>query len=255
MVKTLIRSGANVESRSSRGYPLHQGTALHIASRAGHEHIVDALIRAGANVNTRDDDGKTPLHWTSEEDTGHHLVVNALIRGGANMNPKDRNGWTPLNLMIVFGHDAAAKSLIRAGANLNVRLEDNKRTPLLQALRMRRYSIVKELLDNGANPNLKDSEGETPLHVASRFGVIPMVKELVIRGANPSLKNNNGKTPANVAKTNEIQNVIERWLPERRKRQTLAIKALNNRFPPNISRDSGLGYNSNMNNAPRKRQR
>ncbi|PJZ70609.1 hypothetical protein CH373_06590 [Leptospira perolatii] len=52
----LLAMGANPNDRHSLG-----GTALHLASMAGHTELVRKLISAGANVNAKDDNGDTPM--------------------------------------------------------------------------------------------------------------------------------------------------------------------------------------------------
>jgi len=59
------------------------------------------------------------------------------------------------------------------------------------------YSIVKHLLDRGANPNETDNIGMTPLHLASRLDV---AKLLLDRGADPNIKTKyDGRTPLHYA--------------------------------------------------------
>jgi len=57
-------------------------------------------------------------------------------------------------------------------------------------------SIVKLLLENGANPNIAGYfEKNTPLISASQFGMIEIVKLLLEYGVDPNISNKNGFTP------------------------------------------------------------
>jgi ankyrin repeat protein len=66
-------------------------------------------------------------------------------------------------------------SLISRGANVNQR-DRNRVTPLLDAMVTMDEEIVTLLLENGADPNVKDCAGDTALHIfASRWPANPTV--------------------------------------------------------------------------------
>ena len=50
--------------------------------------------------------------------------------------------------------------------------------------------------------NIKGSNGETPLHKAAKNGHVDMVKLLISNGANKNIKNNDGKTAKDIAAEN-----------------------------------------------------
>ena len=54
--------------------------------------------------------------------------------------------------------------------------------------------VVKHLIDNGADPNLKNKEGETALHGASLYGYLEVVKHLMANSADQKLTNKKGET-------------------------------------------------------------
>ncbi len=61
--------------------------------------------------------------------------------------------------------------------------------------------------------NARDGGGETPLHVAAEKSENPEVIEALLQaGANPKLKDSEGKLPADYAAENEhIKNSKARW--------------------------------------------
>jgi ankyrin len=57
VVKDLLDRNANVDSATKKG-----NTALHIASLAGQQAVVELLVSHGANVDCRSQNGFTPLY-------------------------------------------------------------------------------------------------------------------------------------------------------------------------------------------------
>jgi ankyrin repeat protein len=58
------------------------------------------------------------------------------------------------------------------------------------------------------DPNVQDSNGDTALHDASRFGHTEVVKALLAEGAEKNIKNSKGKTASDVAKDYEKMEVV-----------------------------------------------
>ena len=56
-------------------------TALHWASRDGHERMVQMLLDAGADVNAGSEKGVSALQWASA--SGHQGVIQMLLDAGA----------------------------------------------------------------------------------------------------------------------------------------------------------------------------
>jgi ankyrin repeat protein len=62
--------------------------------------------------------------------------------------------------------------------------------------------LIPVLLEHGANPNLKNSAGQTPLHAACEHGYKENAKLLLDKGADTSITDNKGLTPAEFAHQN-----------------------------------------------------
>ncbi len=66
IVKTLIKSGANVNATIKSGW-LAGWTPLHVAAHCGNTEVVKVLLKAGANVHAKAKDGRTPLDRTKDK--------------------------------------------------------------------------------------------------------------------------------------------------------------------------------------------
>jgi hypothetical protein len=82
-----------------------------------------------------------------------------------------------------------------------------------------------------------------------------VINVLLKAGGDPFLKNKYGDTPLDVAKTPKIrQMMLDSPYWNRSKRQTLAMKGLGERLPPNLARrileNTGFAYNAKINNKP-----
>ncbi|XP_064372889.1 arf-GAP with coiled-coil, ANK repeat and PH domain-containing protein 2 isoform X2 [Dromaius novaehollandiae] len=86
------------------------------------------------------------------------------------------------------------------GAEVNwVNTEENKATPLIQAVRGGSLVTCEFLLQNGANVNNRDVKGRGPLHHATVLGHTGQVCLFLKRGANQHATDEDGKDPLSIA--------------------------------------------------------
>jgi len=90
---------------------------------------------------------------------------------------------------------------------------------------MNNESVVKYLIDKGADVNQKNKDGDTPLMVYCKLNNEYMVKYLVERGADINLKNNQGESPVTLTK-NSNKNIYKYLLNINRENKELFIKNL-----------------------------
>lgn len=114
-------------------------------------------------------------------------LLSIEIEEGADINAQDKNGVSPLMFAVRFRHPPVVQELIRAGADVNHRCKRNGSTALHRAVtntgapgtkgkKKESKEIVKILLDNGANPKLKNSSKKTVLDYTRDSEIIEMLK-------------------------------------------------------------------------------
>ena len=156
-------------------------TPLYFVAETDQTDIVAFLISKGDDVNVKDLLGFTPLHIAAM--MNRKEVVELLIDKGADVNAKDNEGRTPLSWANQEGHDEIVKFLIAKGADVSLHF----------AAGLGDITIVKSLIEDGADVNAKDERGQTPLHVAVARGHVEVAELLINKGANVNAKR--GKYP------------------------------------------------------------
>ena len=74
--------------------------------------------------------------------------------------------------------------------------------------------VIKELLLNGANVNLKDSDDDTPLHGAAFDKTMPedLFQDMLKQCNHLNVKNSEGKTPLHIALENGCESSVKNLL-------------------------------------------
>jgi ankyrin repeat protein len=197
MVAKLLAAGADVNTHLMSGE-----TPLMEAALRGNLATVKALLAAGADPNLQEKNGgQTALMWALSQ--RHTAVVDELVKGKADVNLASKNGSTPL-MFSAQGGLKATKILLAAGALPNIQHPDTGQTALIIASTMGNTAIVEALLENGADPNIRDGNTFTALHAAvrdsdygvdheSRVAAVATVKVLLAHGADPNARLNQKK--------------------------------------------------------------
>ncbi len=110
------------------------GAPLHFAARYGKKEEVDLLITSGASLTTADSKGNGVLHNLVESQFMDNLAY--IIKLSGNINSKNTAGLTPLHLAV------------RGNAP---------------------SQMFKMLLEAGADPNVKDGNGESAMDLAKKL--------------------------------------------------------------------------------------
>ena len=127
----------------------------------------------------------------------------------------------------MYDHHDIAKLLLDHGVDIESTARKSEATPLTVSCSYGSVSTAKVLLDCGANVHAQDVWGDTPLHSAcipsDMYLGKQIAQELLAHGADPNVKNWNGETPLDVAKErgrNEIVDVLTRLQTDQEEEQT-----------------------------------
>jgi ankyrin repeat protein/nucleoside phosphorylase len=126
---------------------------------------------------------------------GYEAILLAYLSlGRVVIHAEDASGRTPLSWAAECGHDTVMRLLLEAGAEVNTK-DYSGRTPLSWAPMSGRDAVVKLLLEAGAKVDAKDHCGRTPLSCAAEKGYQAPVLLLHEAGAEIDARDNIGRAP------------------------------------------------------------
>jgi hypothetical protein len=115
---------------------------------------------------------------------GQLKVLTWLLENGCPVDEALDNGCTPLLMAAQNGHGTVVRALINAGADVNIMTnESDGTTPLFAAAFMGSETIVRVLIQAGADVNMARDNGTTPLYIAAQNGHEVVVRALINAGA------------------------------------------------------------------------
>lgn len=178
-----------------------------VAVQRDNAAAITALLRRGFDPNTTDVNGQVGL--TLALKLGSLRVVQALL-AARNLNVEARNahGESALMLAALKGHTDIVKTLIARDADVN----KTGWTPLHYAAsgeEAQNLEVMALLLQHHAYIDAASPNGTTPLMMAAQYGTREAVRLLLDEGADPSLKNQLGLSAVDFALRAERQDVAD----------------------------------------------
>ena len=137
-----------------------------------------------------------PAHWPAEFRSSGAVLICALALGawltGALGPPAV---GSEIHSAVFLGGLAKVRALLQANPALANEVDPSSgQTPLHYAVQQKRLEIARELLNHGADPNLRDKSGNTPLTAAVAWGGLQEAELLLAHGADINVRDNRGGT-------------------------------------------------------------
>jgi ankyrin repeat protein len=195
MIKYLLKNGANVNVTNKE-----KETPLIKALKWGDEERVMMLVKAGADLTVKDKDNDTIFHWACRG--GGEPLAKKIIDLGVDVNVKGSSDFTPLHWACYEGHKNIVELLLAQGADINAQ-NDSGATALHLAAKERQATY--QMLSKDADGNEELLSETTKVEYSPQ---LELVIYLIENGADPKIKDNEGKLPSEIS-TIDVKNYLE----------------------------------------------
>jgi uncharacterized protein len=169
--RILVEAGADINQQTNYGW-----TALLVATQNRHYKLGAYLLEHGANPNKANNGGWTPLYLATDNrnieggdypvrtpDMDHLDFIQLLLAKGANVNARICG--------VESKPDKCSGDSTETRTNFTMQwLFEDGATPFLRAAQSGDITLMKLLLEHGADPKIFTAHNVTPLAVASGIG-------------------------------------------------------------------------------------
>jgi ankyrin repeat protein len=175
IIETLIEFGADINAADKKGC-----TVLHLACIKQDVELCKLLLEKGADPCVTDSAINTPLHlflaevggrssWKTKIPASVYIEgITLLIEHNAQIEAANNELATPFCTYCRVHKESdvlVLKHLVSIGASVDYQ-DKFENTPLFYAVKWNRSVLVKFLLDNGADANIKNRDGVSPYSLA-----------------------------------------------------------------------------------------
>lgn len=189
-------------------------TIIHMLSLKKKLRSLNLLIGMGGNIDAEDKLGRSSLRALCENQTSNLKTVRLLVDNGAYLNAQDSSGNSLLIIACCNKNTKLAEILIRGGADVNL-CNKYGETPLYSMCKnyngKESFKIIQLLIENGANVNVYDINGNGLLHLMflCREPDIETINFLIDCCIDINIGCKDGNTPLHKACNNYNSNYFE----------------------------------------------
>jgi ankyrin repeat protein len=175
---------------------VHGESPLHIALTLNRSpEIAQALLAGGSDVSMRNMDGKTPLYLAVEEDRINCIPI--LLAYGSDIFAADNEGITPFEKALLTNSPILPSLITTETVH---QTDSGGNTILHLAIKNRADTkTIGLILDQKANVNARNNEGNNSLHLAVRLNQRESGELLISRGADIFAANAKNESPLYLA--------------------------------------------------------
>ena len=204
-IQLLIEAGADVNARKARGQTMISSL---ISCKAEKLEKLSLLVEAGADTSISIEHGPLPLGQAFFNKTYLDCLAPArvLLEAGADPNQRDGNGAAAIHGIAYWSekdpHEALAL-LHQHDARIDIRNQQGMTALLLAARYGTSIRTMERLLEQGADPDARDNDGNTLLHAAamnSKDGNMSRYDWALRLGGDADAQNDAGETPLDRAR-------------------------------------------------------
>lgn len=197
-IQSFIKAGADPLVKDYQGW-----TAMHYAVNEKIE-FVKYFFTYPKLINAKSNDGTTPFLIAAK--TATREICEAMIKAGADPLAKDNELTTTLHKAVAMENSEVVQLLLQYKELINAK-DKLGNTPLFFATT--NQAIFESLINNGADPSIINTSGDSILHKAAEKGNIEIVKSLLSNAKLIDLENPLGTTPLMAALRNGHSEICE----------------------------------------------
>ncbi len=171
-IKSLLAGEAKKDITDANG-----NTPLHIAAIYRNHENLDEILKANPEIDAINPEGYTPLHLAVRR-SDNEKVVELLLQHETDLNIPDPTGKNALLASVGSNQKDYIRMLVSKGIDINSQDENGNTAlhyPLSNVIRDKRYlpyskEMVKILMEEGADPHIKNNEGKSPMDLSRESG-------------------------------------------------------------------------------------
>jgi len=210
MVELLLENGAAINHINHSGE-----SALLLACYDSNRMLTKLLAEKGADLFVSSKNGLSPVWYACSNNQKE--IVDLFIENGVDVNYSKPVTGNETSMYSYLDWVETADSLsISSSFSLDTTYGYGGESLLHVAAKSGHVSMVKMLLDKGANINIQDESGNTALHYAAANGKKDMVKLLLEKDADASVVNAKEQKAidySNIKGFNEITELLLKYSP------------------------------------------